>query len=322
VVGINVKTRAVKAFRTAAAKGGEARDAAMLCLTVVKPCHAHMHPWLTAPHVRPLALQPDRALHHYVAVCHATRVLTPHSTCVSLPLYSGSLCLPKGAHQVKLYPWLEPTWPCIRAGIWTPGGVSSDGKSLFAVTGNTDGATTYSDGNGVFKFQSGPVFRATSPNYFAPSQWKQYDDDDIDLCGSEPVVLDLPGETLPDASAGSCTTSRFGLRVQFRVTDTGQGERLSHGLARLPAHECRRVHVFTPSLTGSNKCRLSSPSRGVVALINAIANGVHCSALRLRCRVHGLVLALACLSIRCIAPVSSAGTYPAMHEQGAADPGM
>ena len=54
----------------------------------------------------------------------------------------------------------------------------------------------------VFRFQSGPVFRATAPNYFAPSQWKQYDDDDIDLCGSEPVVLDLPGQTSPVASAG------------------------------------------------------------------------------------------------------------------------
>ena len=81
------------------------------------------------------------------------------------------------------------------AGIWTPGGVSSDGTSLFAVTGNTEGAAVYSDGNGVFKFQSGPVFTSTAANYFAPSQWKQYDDDDIDLCGSEPVILDLPGDS-------------------------------------------------------------------------------------------------------------------------------
>ena len=77
--------------------------------------------------------------------------------------------------------------PFANAGIWTPGGVTSDGTSLFAVSGNTDGATYWQGGNGVFKFQSGPTFTNDSVDYFAPSQWLLYDQDDIDLCGSEPV---------------------------------------------------------------------------------------------------------------------------------------
>ena len=67
---------------------------------------------------------------------------------------------------------------------------------MFAVSGNTDGATYWQDGNGVFKFQPGPVFTNESVDYFAPAAWKEYDDNDVDLCGSEPIVLDLPGEWL------------------------------------------------------------------------------------------------------------------------------
>src|ERR1700732_3692944 len=36
-------------------------------------------------------------------------------------------------------------------GIWAPGGISSDGKSLFAATGNTFGATKWSDGEAVVR---------------------------------------------------------------------------------------------------------------------------------------------------------------------------
>ncbi len=135
-------------------------------------------------------------------------------------------------------------------GIWTPGGVSSDGKSVFAVTGNTEGATTYSDGNGVFKFQSGPVFRATSPNYFAPSQWKQYDNDDIDLCGSEPVVLDLPGETLLITSAG---TGMGQVRVTVR--------NILRSKAQVCAHwsKSRLSRVCVPCLTGSMTVACRAP---------------------------------------------------------------
>ena len=61
------------------------------------------------------------------------------------------------------------------------------------MTGNTDGATYWQDGNGVFKYQPGPIFTNESVDYFTPTQWKAYDDADVDLCGSEPVVLDLPG---------------------------------------------------------------------------------------------------------------------------------
>ena len=135
----------------------------MLC-ELVRPSHPCSNSsWLTAP-CQVAAFDPS------LVPSDAGRVVPP-------------CCAPMSAKRQ----------PSATAGIWTPGGVSSDGKSVFAVTGNTEGATAYSDGNGVFKFQAGPVFKYTAPNYFAPSQWKQYDDNDVDLCGSEPVVLDLPG---------------------------------------------------------------------------------------------------------------------------------
>src|SRR5713101_7628155 len=36
-------------------------------------------------------------------------------------------------------------------GIWAPGGISSDGRSLFVATGNTLSVTSWSDGQGVFR---------------------------------------------------------------------------------------------------------------------------------------------------------------------------
>ena len=36
-------------------------------------------------------------------------------------------------------------------GIWAPGGISTDGKSLFVATGNTFGARTWSDGEAVIR---------------------------------------------------------------------------------------------------------------------------------------------------------------------------
>ena len=37
-------------------------------------------------------------------------------------------------------------------GIWAPGGIAFDGTSMFVATGNTIGATTWSDGEAVFRF--------------------------------------------------------------------------------------------------------------------------------------------------------------------------
>ena len=79
-------------------------------------------------------------------------------------------------------------------GIWAPGGISSDGKSLFVATGNTFGANTWGDGEAVFRLT--PDLRRSNDkgNYFAPSNWRALDAGDVDLGGSNPLPLNLPAQ--------------------------------------------------------------------------------------------------------------------------------
>ena len=78
-------------------------------------------------------------------------------------------------------------------GIWAPGGLSSDGKSLFAATGNTFGTSSYADGEAVVRL--GPTLRrsADKRGFFAPSNWHALDERDGDLGGTNPLPLDVAG---------------------------------------------------------------------------------------------------------------------------------
>ena len=78
-------------------------------------------------------------------------------------------------------------------GIWAPGGIASDGRSLFVATGNTIDVTTWSDGEAVLRLAP-DLHRDESPQgYFAPSDWRTLDDRDADLGGTNPLPLDVPG---------------------------------------------------------------------------------------------------------------------------------
>jgi hypothetical protein len=79
-------------------------------------------------------------------------------------------------------------------GIWAQGGVSGDGQSLFAVTGNTFGttgwfgATEWSDGEAVLRLSPDLARPIESRDYFAPSNWR-----DLDLGGTAAIPLDVGG---------------------------------------------------------------------------------------------------------------------------------
>ncbi|MFO0725391.1 MAG: PQQ-binding-like beta-propeller repeat protein [Myxococcota bacterium] len=106
-----------------------------------------------------------------------------HGTVIGISIADPSL--PLGVYAV----------PARAGGIWAPGGISSDGRDLFVVTGNTFGATTWSHGEAVLRLNPGPVFSATTADYFAPSDWQYLDSVDLDLGGSAPVLFDVPGAT-------------------------------------------------------------------------------------------------------------------------------
>jgi hypothetical protein len=82
------------------------------------------------------------------------------------------------------------------AGIWGPGGPSSDGQSIFVATGNGfGGSTTWAESEGIFRLDPGPSFTKQSADYFAPSDWASLDGSDTDISGSQPLVIDAPSMT-------------------------------------------------------------------------------------------------------------------------------
>ena len=77
-------------------------------------------------------------------------------------------------------------------GIWAPGGIASDGRSLFVATGNTIDVSTWSDGEAVFRLGPDLRRRDQPEDFFAPSDWRTLDSRDADLGGTNPLPLDVP----------------------------------------------------------------------------------------------------------------------------------
>lgn len=78
-------------------------------------------------------------------------------------------------------------------GIWAPGGLVSDGSSIYAVTGNTFGARTWGDGEAVIRLGPGLSFSEKPQDFFAPSDWQELDATDSDLGSTNALLLNLPG---------------------------------------------------------------------------------------------------------------------------------
>jgi len=80
-------------------------------------------------------------------------------------------------------------------GVWAPGGIASDGGSLYVATGNTFGASSWGDGEAVIRLGPGPSFSREPADFFAPATWASLDRADADLGGSGPILVDVPGAT-------------------------------------------------------------------------------------------------------------------------------
>jgi hypothetical protein len=83
----------------------------------------------------------------------------------------------------------------VKAGIWAVGGLSTDGASVFAATGNTSGATEWMGGEAILRLGLDGTFSHDPADFFAPSNWFTLDQSDLDLGGEAPIVLDVPGAT-------------------------------------------------------------------------------------------------------------------------------
>ena len=76
-------------------------------------------------------------------------------------------------------------------GIWAQGGVSGDGQSLFAATGNAFGADSWGDGEAVLRLGPDLARPTGARDTFAPSDWRELDYRDLDLGGTAPVPLEI-----------------------------------------------------------------------------------------------------------------------------------
>ncbi len=81
-------------------------------------------------------------------------------------------------------------------GVWAQGGVSGDGRDLFAVTGNTFSATQWGDGEAVLRLAPDLARPTASRDYFAPSDWRDLDDRDLDVGGTGAIPIDLGARKL------------------------------------------------------------------------------------------------------------------------------
>jgi hypothetical protein len=80
------------------------------------------------------------------------------------------------------------------AGIWGPGGLASDGTSIYTTTGNeVSGNGTWGQSEAVLKFTAGPTYSGMAADYFRPSNWNSLDGSDTDLGSTGPVLVDVPG---------------------------------------------------------------------------------------------------------------------------------
>jgi outer membrane protein assembly factor BamB len=110
-----------------------------------------------------------------------------------------------------------------QGGIW--GAVASDGTSLYAVTGNTGGATTWGGGEALIRFTAGPKFSGATTDYFTPSNWATLDKYDGDLGSASSVLFDLPGATPSTlaVAAGKWGVAHLLNRASLGGVGTGNG---------------------------------------------------------------------------------------------------
>ena len=79
--------------------------------------------------------------------------------------------------------------------IWGVGGIASDGKNPFVITGNTFSPPNWEGGEAVIRFLPGPIFSGSPADYWVPENWQSLDNVDADLGSSGPLLVDVPDAT-------------------------------------------------------------------------------------------------------------------------------
>ena len=89
-------------------------------------------------------------------------------------------------------------------GIWAPGGIASDGTSLFVATGNTMNESSmnlfsapmiWGHGESILRLPSNLQFSEMDRDYASAQNWAALDNGDVDIGGSGPVLFSVAGAT-------------------------------------------------------------------------------------------------------------------------------
>ena len=83
-----------------------------------------------------------------------------------------------------------------KGGIWAPGGIVQAGGRMYVSTGNTAGADTWGGGEAVIALDPDLRQPAGPADFFAPANWQQMDEADLDLGGANPVPITANGRDM------------------------------------------------------------------------------------------------------------------------------
>ena len=136
---------------------------------------------------------------------------TPHNQRGALALQEGVLYLPFGGNEGDCGGYsgwvigidttgsrapLSFKTGAPGGGIWATAGVAAKDGFLFVATGNTFLSAQWQGGEAILKLAPGPSFSWSPNDYYAPSQWRQYDDQDTDVGSSGALPFDAGGARL------------------------------------------------------------------------------------------------------------------------------
>jgi hypothetical protein len=187
----------------------------------------------------------------------------------SLTAAGGQVYVPYGGHYgdcgdyhgwVVAVPMSHPSaakgyrTPARGAGIWGAGGVASDGTSVFATTGNSFGATSFQGGEAVVRLGPLAAFSGNARDYFVPSNWMDMDKADLDLSGTGPMLIDVPGATPSALVVAMSKTGVVHLADRATLGGIARGNGTTgEGVAsdKLIAGEISNVPAFYRTLRGS-----------------------------------------------------------------------
>jgi len=165
------------------------------------------------------------------------------------------------------------------SGIWAPAGLSSDGLSVFASTGNalTAFPPTWRGSEAVIRLGDGATFSGDVADYFFPSNWRTLDSGDADISGVAPVLVDLPEVKLAVVTGKNGVTYLLN-RDFFGGMGTGDGvhgeglfsDRLiGSTVINAPAAFITANGTFVAMVSSSNGIGCPTPGNLVVFQISA-----------------------------------------------------